>query len=136
MKRDLLRLPGAVAAFVCAAAGIAVLYWLYASRSVHPWDPLIVMPVVGLASGETRERDLTWLDWSLPVDLSPDGKVGVIAERFEMDSLRSLHDLTIDARGNVYWTDPAGSSVKTPVGHVYRLRPDGRVDRLVVASGS
>jgi len=64
------------------------------------------------------------------LDLSPDGKVGVVAERFEMETLRSLHDLTIDARGNVYWTDPEGSSVANPVGYVYRLRPDGRVDRV------
>src|SRR5262245_7013945 len=64
------------------------------------------------------------------LDLSPDGKVGVLAERFEMETLRSLNDLTVDARGNVYWTDPEGSSVKNPVGHIYRLRPDGRIDRL------
>jgi len=64
------------------------------------------------------------------LELSPDGKVGVLAERFEMERLRSLNDLTIDARGNVYWTDPEGSSLKTPVGHIYRLRPDGRIDRL------
>lgn len=64
------------------------------------------------------------------LDLSPDGRVGVIAERFEMETLRSLNDLTIDARGNVYWTDPEGSTLEKPVGHVYRVRPDGRVDRL------
>jgi sugar lactone lactonase YvrE len=62
--------------------------------------------------------------------VSPDGKVGVVADRFEMETLRSLNDLTIDARGNVYWTDLEGSSVKNPVGHIYRLRPDGRVDRV------
>jgi gluconolactonase len=64
------------------------------------------------------------------LDLAPDGKVGVLAERFEMESLRGLNDLTVDARGNVYWTDPEGSSLKNPVGYIYRLRPDGRVDRL------
>jgi gluconolactonase len=65
------------------------------------------------------------------LDLSPDGKVGVLAERFEKEPLRSLNDLTIDSRGNVYWTDPQGSSLKNPVGNVYRLRPDGRVERLI-----
>ncbi len=64
------------------------------------------------------------------LDLSPEGKVAVLADRFKMESLRSLNDLTVDARGNVYWTDPEGSSVQKPVGHIYRLRPDGRVDRL------
>ena len=50
-----------------------------------------------------------------------------MAERFETETLRSLNDLTVDARGNVYWTDPEGSSLDKPVGHVYRVRPDGRV---------
>jgi sugar lactone lactonase YvrE len=64
------------------------------------------------------------------LDLSPEGKTSVVAEQFEMQNLRSLNDLTIDARGNVYWTDPEGSSVKSPVGQIFRLRPDGRVDRM------
>jgi len=64
------------------------------------------------------------------LDVSPEGKVGVVAERYETELLRGLNDLTIDAKGNVYWTDPEGSSLKTPVGNIYRLRPDGRVDRV------
>jgi sugar lactone lactonase YvrE/Leucine-rich repeat (LRR) protein len=64
------------------------------------------------------------------LDVSPDGKVGVLAERWEGQTLRSLNDLTIDARGNIYWTDPEGSTPKTPVGSIFRVRPDGRVDRI------
>ena len=64
------------------------------------------------------------------LDVSPEGKVGVLADRFEGQPLRSLNDLTVDARGNIYWTDPDGSSEKNPVGHIFRLRPDGRVDRI------
>ncbi len=64
------------------------------------------------------------------LDLSPDGKLGVVAERFEMETLASLNDLTVDARGNVYWTDPEGSSLDKPVGRLYRIRPDGRVERI------
>jgi sugar lactone lactonase YvrE len=64
------------------------------------------------------------------LDVSPDGKVGVVVDQFETQSLRSLNDLTVDARGNVYWTDPEGSTVKNPVGHIFRVRPDGRVDRV------
>lgn len=67
------------------------------------------------------------------LDLAPDGKVGVVVEQFEGRPLQSLNDLTIDARGNVYWTDPEGSSVKNPVGKIFRVRPDGRVD--LVATG-
>jgi DNA-binding winged helix-turn-helix (wHTH) protein/Tol biopolymer transport system component len=29
--------------------------------------------IVGMARGATRERDLSWRDWSLPQDISPDG---------------------------------------------------------------
>lgn len=64
------------------------------------------------------------------LDLSPEGKLGVVAERFETETLASLNDLTVDARGNVYWTDPEGSSLDKPVGRLYRVRPDGRVDRI------
>lgn len=64
------------------------------------------------------------------LDVAPDGKVNVIAERWEMQTLRGLNDVTIDARGNVYWTDPEGSTPKTPVGSIFRVRPDGRVDRV------
>ena len=62
--------------------------------------------------------------------VSPEGKVGVIADRWEGQTLRSLNDLTVDARGNIYWTDPEGSTPKTPVGSIFRVRPDGRVDRI------
>lgn len=64
------------------------------------------------------------------LSVSPAGKVEVLADRWEGRTLRSLNDLTVDARGNVYWTDPEGSTPKTPVGSVFRLRPDGRVDRV------
>lgn len=39
--------------------------------------------IMSLASGETRERDISWLDWSLPIDLSPDGKKVVFDEEGE-----------------------------------------------------
>ena len=65
------------------------------------------------------------------LDLSPEGKLGVIAERYETETLRGLNDLTVDARGNVYWSDPEGSSLAKPIGNLYRVRPDGRVDRFV-----
>jgi len=64
------------------------------------------------------------------LDFSPDGKTTVLSERFEMETLRSLNDLTVDARGNIYWTDPEGSSLDKPIGNIFRLRPDGRVDKL------
>jgi hypothetical protein len=39
--------------------------------------------MVGLAPGETKERDLSWLDWSVPGDLSADGRTVLFAETGE-----------------------------------------------------
>lgn len=66
------------------------------------------------------------------LDLSPapENKLRVVAELVGMSPLRGLNDLTLDARGNVYWSDPEGSSLAKPVGDIYRLRTDGRVERI------
>ena len=61
---------------------------------------------------------------------SPKGELDVMAERFEDKPLRSLNDLSFDSRGNLYWTDPVGSSLKNPEGHVFRLRPNGKVEKF------
>jgi Tol biopolymer transport system component len=39
--------------------------------------------VIGLAPGETKERDLSWLDWTQPQMLSADGKSLLISEQGE-----------------------------------------------------
>ena len=39
--------------------------------------------IVGLAPGEDKERDLSWLDWSTPGDLSADGKTVLFSEAGE-----------------------------------------------------
>ena len=39
--------------------------------------------IVGLAPGESKERDLSWLDWSTPGDLSADGKTVLFSEAGE-----------------------------------------------------
>jgi eukaryotic-like serine/threonine-protein kinase len=39
--------------------------------------------LVGFAPGETKERDLSWLDWSVPGDLSADGRTVLFAETGE-----------------------------------------------------
>jgi dipeptidyl aminopeptidase/acylaminoacyl peptidase len=39
--------------------------------------------VMGMADGAARERDLSWLDWSLPVDISRDGKTVLFDEQGE-----------------------------------------------------
>jgi gluconolactonase len=64
------------------------------------------------------------------VEVDRKGKVGVIVEQFQGKRLNGLNDLTVDRDGNVYWTDPAGSSREKPIGRVFRVTPGGRVDRL------
>jgi sugar lactone lactonase YvrE len=63
------------------------------------------------------------------LDIARDGTVRVVAERDERgEPLRGLNDLTADASGNVYWTDPSGSSVDRPIGRIYRVTPAGVVE--------
>jgi gluconolactonase len=62
------------------------------------------------------------------LELTPAGKVNVLVEQFEGKKLNSLNDLTVDRAGNIYWTDPTGSTREKPIGKIFRVRPDGRVD--------
>ena len=39
--------------------------------------------MIGLAPGEPKEKDLSWLDWSVPGSLSPDGKMILFQEAGE-----------------------------------------------------
>jgi len=39
--------------------------------------------MIGLAPGEAKEKDLSWLDWSVPGSLSPDGKMILFQESGE-----------------------------------------------------
>src|SRR5262249_51518035 len=96
-------------------------------KAVHKYLELNPAGTVLLGNGHLLVVDNKY---KAVLDVSPEGKVGVIADRWEGQPLRSLNDLTVDARGNVYWTDPEGSTPKNPVGSVFRVRPDGRVDRI------
>ena len=64
------------------------------------------------------------------LSLAPDSTLSVLADKFDGQPLNSLNDLTVDARGNIYWTDPSGSSLAKPVGNIFRLRPDGTVSKV------
>ena len=39
--------------------------------------------LIGLGPGENKERDLSWLDWSVPADLSADGRTVLFSETGE-----------------------------------------------------
>jgi eukaryotic-like serine/threonine-protein kinase len=43
------------------------------------------MTLTALAPGDTRERSLTWFDWSLLADISPDGKTIIFSETGEAE---------------------------------------------------
>lgn len=62
--------------------------------------------------------------------LATNGVVSVLADQFEGKPLRGLNDVTVDARGNIYWTDPEGSSLAKPIGDIYRLSVAGKVTRV------
>ena len=67
--------------------------------------------------------------------LNPDGRTfTVLAERFEGKRFNSPNDLCLDARGNIYFTDPPyglKNGVRELDYHgVYRLAPDGTVTLL------
>lgn len=109
--------------FFCSGALLRV----DARKAVHKYLEIDPAGTVLLANSHILVCDNKY---KAILDVSPDGKVGVAADRHDSQPLRSLNDLTVDARGNVYWTDPEGSSAKNPIGEVYRVRPDGRVDRI------
>ena len=50
------------------------------------------------------------------IAISPDGKVRVIVDRFQGKKFNGPNDLVFDSRGNLYFTDPHGSSAENPFG--------------------
>ncbi len=64
--------------------------------------------------------------------ISSDGKrVEVLAESYQGEHFRSINDVALDLAGNIYFTDPGGSSDKNPIGSVYRYDiQSGTVTRL------
>jgi DNA-binding winged helix-turn-helix (wHTH) protein/Tol biopolymer transport system component len=73
--------------------------------------------IMGLAPGATRERDLSWLDWSLPTDLSPDGKTVLLDEEGE----RSGSSYTVATR-DIFGSSP----VALGPGMAGEFSPDGK----------
>lgn len=45
-------------------------------------------------------------------------------------AFRGPNDLRFNQNGDLYWTDPGGSSAESPIGSVYWARPDGYVRRF------
>jgi eukaryotic-like serine/threonine-protein kinase len=69
---------------------------------------------VGLAPGETQERNLTWLNWSFPSDISRDGKTLLFDEQQLTPNGIYLHKLD------------GSPAVRIGEGRSFALSPDGR----------
>ena len=82
---------------------------------------------LGLAPGETKERELTWLDWSLPATISRDGKTVLFSEAGEGGG----------AGYSVYIRKTDGSpAVRLGEGSSQDLSPDGEWALAIVHSAS
>jgi gluconolactonase len=67
------------------------------------------------------------------IAISPDGKIRVIVEHYQRKKFYGPNDLIFDSKGNLYFTDPHGSSAENPFGCVYRFSSSGELTCL--ASG-
>ena len=73
--------------------------------------------MIGLAPGEPKERDLSWMDWSVPGSLSPDGKVILFQEAGEGGGPKYA----------VYLRNTDGSpAIRLGEGSAMSLSPDGK----------
>jgi hypothetical protein len=72
---------------------------------------------IGLAPGENKERDLSWQDWTVPTDISEDGKLMLFIEAGESGG----------GEYAVFTRDTSGTSaVRLGQGSAYSLSPDGK----------
>lgn len=67
------------------------------------------------------------------IAISPDGKIRVIVDHYQGKKFYGPNDLIFDSKGNLYFTDPHGSSAENPFGCVYRFSSSGELTCL--ASG-
>jgi Tol biopolymer transport system component/predicted Ser/Thr protein kinase len=71
---------------------------------------------IGMAPGESKERDLSWQDWTVPTDISDDGKTMLFIEAGEAGG-GDYAVFTRDTNGT--------SAVRLGQGSAYALSPDG-----------
>jgi len=66
------------------------------------------------------------------------GKSYVIAGLYEGRPFNSCNDITIDEKGRIYFSDPrylGHEPIDQPVMAVYRIDPDGTIDRIITDAG-
>jgi len=104
--RELLSAPGTLTLHDVGAGGRALI-----SRDA------LRAGAIGLAPGESKERDLSWQDWTVPHALSADGKVVLFTEAGEAGGGEYAVFIR-DTNG--------GSAVRLGEGSSTALSPDGR----------
>jgi len=104
--RELLSAPGTLTLHDVGAGGRALI-----SRDA------LRAGAVGLAPGETKERDLSWQDWTVPIDISEDGKLMLFIEAGEAGG-GEYAVFSRDTNGN--------SAVRLGQGSAEALSPDGK----------
>ena len=105
-RRRIVSLPGTFYLQDVSASG-ALLMERYA------FDPTMV----GLLPGDTKERDLTWLDGSVPADISADGRLVLFTE---------IGSGGGPARSVYLWRADDAQAVRLGGGTALALSPDGR----------
>ena len=65
------------------------------------------------------------------IAISPTGKIQVIVDSYQGKKFNGPNDLVFDSKGNLYFTDPLGSSAENSFGCVYRVSSDGEIACLV-----
>ncbi|HEV7268442.1 MAG TPA: SMP-30/gluconolactonase/LRE family protein [Falsiroseomonas sp.] len=84
----------------------------------------------GLAA---RDGDLVVADYRHGLlTLDPrDGAMAPLMETVISESFRGINDLAAHPDGSLLFTDQGQTGLQDPSGRVYRLHPDGRLDRLI-----
>jgi len=59
------------------------------------------------------------------------GAVTPHCDRYRVEGLKGVNDLTFASNGDMYFTDQGLTGLHDPTGRVFRLRPDGHMDLLV-----
>ena len=59
------------------------------------------------------------------------GQVRPYLSRRNTESFKGVNDLTLDAQGNIYFTDQGQTGLHDPTGRVYRLSAAGKLDILL-----
>lgn len=62
------------------------------------------------------------------LDISPTGSIRVAACEWQGNPFRGPNDLVFAHNGDLYFSDPAGSDPEHPIGNVFLLRRDGRLE--------